>query len=72
MKKNDWPAFPASIEQLEKCLDGMSIRDWFAGKALQGQLACESEGFIVGDAKDVAMRSYEFADAMLAARGRER
>jgi hypothetical protein len=45
---------------------GMSLRDWFAGQALSGQLANRyqdqcSEG-------QHARRAYDIADAMLAAR----
>ena len=44
---------------------GMTLRDWFAGKALQGLLACDSScGTFQGYAKD----AYHYADAMLEAR----
>jgi len=56
---------------------GMSIRDWFAGQALQGLLACPTTGNAkedgVGDANHAdrwARRSYAYADAMLAERSR--
>ena len=49
--------------------DGMSLRDWFAGMALQGLLAhivgVESAN---GRASKYADRAYDYADAMLAAR----
>ena len=44
---------------------GMSLRDWFAGKALQGLLADPEMDMHV---KQFAELSYEYADAMLAAR----
>ncbi len=46
--------------------DGMSLRDWYAGMALQGLIA---HG--IGDKTDqiVAEVSYMVADAMLKARG---
>jgi hypothetical protein len=50
--------------------DGMSLRDWFAGQALAGM--CAHRGFVDAMA-DAAIanrtrQSYEYADAMLAAR----
>lgn len=48
---------------------GLSIRDWFAGMALQGLLAhivgVENAN---GRASKYAERSYQYADAMLEAR----
>jgi hypothetical protein len=46
---------------------GMTMRDYFAAKALGGMLASEEEGAVYS-AKNVAERAYEMADAMLAAR----
>lgn len=48
---------------------GLSIRDWFAGMALQGLLAhvIGVEG-ANGRASKYAERSYQYADAMLEAR----
>lgn len=45
---------------------GMSLRDWFAGQALNGLLASGT----VRDASYIAKRTYEFADAMLAERNK--
>ncbi len=84
MSANDGgPAFPCPDDYTQegkpvygpKNLQGMSLRDWFAGMALQGWLASfgpdaahpvrnESQG-------DVALQAYEMADAMLAARERK-
>jgi len=47
----------------------MSLRDWFAGMALHGQLVA------IGNQRDPKVRAvaaYEFADAMLAERAKER
>ena len=58
------PAFPTSYNWPEayKHLNGMSLRDWFAGMAMQGMLAD-------GIAHDGAPRfAYRLADAMLAER----
>lgn len=44
---------------------GMSLRDWLAGQALAGLLACPTT---VGDAEVFANSAYRHADAMLRAR----
>ena len=45
--------------------DGMTLRDWFAGMALQGLVSfCGSEGFDRGP-QNMAVRSFELADEML-------
>ena len=73
--KNDGgPAFPHSSQPLDRQGNpimenhsewGMSLRDWFAGMALQGALACPASK---GEFADFASDSYCYADAMLAAR----
>ena len=76
MSNNDGgPAFPQSggVEQLESpmsvqgmsLLQGMSLRDYFAAKALQGLLA---DGNCDGPVKTFVLRAYSLADGMLAAR----
>lgn len=48
-----------------------SLRDWFAGMALQGMLACplDAPGEDYPDKRDKLCRvAFEYADAMLAAR----
>lgn len=52
---------------------GMSMRDWFAGQALAGDMANESEGVFYNTAKDEellkrAQLLFRLADAMLKAR----
>lgn len=53
---------------------GMSLRDWFAGQALAGELAAEDmgEGAVLLRTKEnaelMAARAYHMADAMLSAR----
>jgi hypothetical protein len=49
------------------CNEGMSLRDWFAGQALSGQLANRYQDQY-GEGQQ-ARRAYEYADAMIAARG---
>ena len=53
------PAFPCDIET------GMSLRDYFAAKAMQGILANPD---IDGYPEDYAKKAYQYADAMLKAR----
>ena len=46
---------------------GMTLRDYFAAKAMQGMLADDSDGYVF---KSCAEASYEMADAMLKARAK--
>jgi hypothetical protein len=66
--KDGGPAFPraASPAFADYCQDGMTLRDYFAAKALQ----------IAGKGKErtaeaIARRAYYIADAMLAERNKE-
>ena len=63
MKDTGGPAFPHS--RLGSDADGMTLRDYFAAKALQGLLACPEVGGKVWEFVELA---YEYADAMLKAR----
>lgn len=45
---------------------GMSLRDYFAGQALAGLLACPIYKVRNHDLSDAANLSYRYADAMLA------
>ena len=53
---------------------GMTLRDWFAGKALVGMMASDppnwndSGGLKKSEVRAVAQEAYQMADAMLAAR----
>ena len=49
-------------------VEGMSLRDWFAGKALAGISSIAVEGFSLS-AQEEARWAYDRADAMIAARG---
>jgi hypothetical protein len=70
---NNPPAFPMCIDDGEtrKYMIGMTLRDYFAAKAMQGLMhnyhPCdflEHKGWI----EDISMASYQLADAMLKAR----
>lgn len=71
MSRNDGgPAFP-SVGPDGSGYDGLSLRDWFAGQALTAILAGRTTvgcGLWPTFARD----AYEMADAMLAARTKER
>lgn len=65
------PAFPAGYHPEGNSADqhGMTLRDWFAGMALQGILASGARVTIPNMAAEIAaISSYRIADAMLAAR----
>lgn len=47
---------------------GMSLRDWFAGQALNGCQRPSADGSEYSSAIGIAQAAYELADAMLAAR----
>ena len=72
------PAFPRDTKWIldgsvsQSGSKGMSLRDWFAGMALQGLLAgntgeYSSESY----ARNSSAHAYQVADAMLAARERK-
>ncbi len=66
-KQDGGPAFPlATSSGSNESVNGMSLRDWFAGQALAGMCAnpsCDSRSF-----RECAEYSYKHADEMLVAR----
>lgn len=76
MKQNDIQAFPwirefqvrgCGIERKEH-MQGMTLRDWFAGKALSG--VASLPGLDPSDITLAAKRCYEIADKMLEERSK--
>jgi hypothetical protein len=74
---NDTPAFPGGMagheygdHAGEPMNDGMTLRDWFAGMVLQGQLASQNEckGGKWIKFNQLATVCYEIANEMLKAR----
>lgn len=66
--KDGGPAFPVVAPTDFQFVEvGMSLRDWFAGQALVGFIACPHGE---GAASDFAEWSYQYADAMLAERAK--
>ena len=61
------PAFPMQGDPDDRYVGylGMSLRDWFAGKALSGIL---SDNTVRDDPASFADIAYDMADAMIAAR----
>ena len=60
------PAFPVDESALIHNLQGMTLRDYFAAKAMQGMLACPIQPQSGADM--YARDAYHVADAMLKAR----
>ena len=74
-KNTGGPAFPTNADNVQST-DGMTLRDWFAGMAMQGLAANAGNGFNeayssghIGEVLSGATRlSYALADEMLKAR----
>lgn len=69
MRKDGGAAFPTPKYYDEKFLgyvDGMTLRDWFAGQALVGLMASDDAEACDKD----AAYAYRLADAMLAERAK--
>ena len=66
-------AFPQSGSELDAPVNGMSLRDWFAGQAAGGMMGsgtlCRADGKKGPlEEGDIAEAAYLIADAMLAER----
>lgn len=60
---------PETIDEYKEILSGMTLRDYFASKAMQGILVnTERNHFSFGKVDEIASKAYELADAMLKAR----
>lgn len=68
-KDTSGPAFPHHFtpDSVGDCT-GMSLRDYFAAKAMQGMLACPVQ--CASDQHLIARDAYTIADAMLEARSK--
>ena len=68
---NNEPAFPYQNHHGHKFM-GMTLRDYFAAKAMQGQLSIRENVSALAreqiKLEDVCIASYEVADAMMKAR----
>ena len=65
-------AFPWVVDMGDKIegQKGITVRDYFAAKALQGMIAAngDSNGYLEYEEEMVAKNAYKLADAMLKAR----
>jgi hypothetical protein len=75
-KVNNHPAFPVQAYAGDanspkvRPNSGMGMRDWFAGRALEGILANPEEQAMEAPVEAIANMAYKFADAMLEERER--
>lgn len=69
-KDDGGQAFPRAEGEITRGHDGMSLRDWLAGKAMSGLLFAIPESCKGRDVEEhlLAEAAYEIADAMLEAR----
>lgn len=65
-KDNGGPAFPG--ENPLEFVTGMTLRDYFAAKAMQGMIA--SYGYLRSEVDVMAESAYDCADAMLKERAK--
>lgn len=68
---NGGPAFPVPGWKGDADFNGMTLRDYFATKAIEG--AASGDGGLPDSSycQLIAKRAYELADAMLKARGQQ-
>jgi hypothetical protein len=62
MQMNDTPAFPTTLFEHGGESNGMTLRDYFAAKAMQALIDNDNLFF------EIPTRAYEIADAMMKAR----
>lgn len=71
-KPNNTPAFPFMWDAAHRPIfekeQGMTLRDYFAAKAMQGMMGVDHEDYIPIHCEQLANQAYMFADAMLKAR----
>ena len=67
MKEDDTPIDPTWMERTGGFARDMTLRQWFAGLAMQADLT----GYAGSNWERVARQAYELADAMLKARDAE-
>ena len=69
---NNPPAFPTSFsgDYPTELVGGLTMRDYFAAKAMQG-FAADPNGIWSGGLAGMAAYAYDWADAMMKARGEQ-
>jgi hypothetical protein len=68
MNEPAFPSFNYITQEGRENPQGMTLRDYFAAKALQGAIAYPNTNIKLHQAKDYATFSYRIADAMMEAR----
>lgn len=63
------PAFPIIGEHEQVCNVGMTLRDYFAARALQGMIA--NDGYEHLEPDQFAYYVYKYADSLLAERAKK-
>ena len=64
-------AFPLVGDHMMIVETGMTLRDYFAAKAMQGELACQAQGsYEWNHPSKLAEYSYKIADSMMEARSK--
>ncbi|EEC0934979.1 hypothetical protein UM48_000248 [Salmonella enterica subsp. enterica] len=58
---------PNTIEEYKRVQSGMTLRDYFAAKAMQG-ICAHSDSWDISTHNGIAIVAYEIADAMLETR----
>ena len=66
-KETGGPAFPESCG--DQIIPGMTLRDWYAGQALEG--FCQDPASDDATVEEIAHAAYRIADAMLAERSKK-
>ena len=66
--KTGGPAFPTDYEKFCDGFGGMTLRDYFAGHAMQSVLLLSRPG--IDDPAFTARAAYAYADAMIAERSK--
>jgi hypothetical protein len=65
---NDIPAFPLQGNESYESQDGMTLRDYFAARAMQGLLSDWENPF---PTEDIPRLAYKIADGMLIVRAED-
>lgn len=66
MRRDGGPVFAGDISRSPGATEGMSLRDYFAGKVLSVTLSLPTPAMF--SAKDMAEHAYKMADEMIEAR----
>jgi len=70
IKKDGGAAFPCcGNPDTDQMVHGMTLRDWYAGMALQGFISATPESMAYPGPEEAAEFSFKYADAMIKARG---